>query len=77
MAINLVVFFALFRAMPGHGGSAWVRVYGVVSVFNLFAVSVFWAFMADGFTAEQPRRFSVSSRGGNAGAIGGAGARRS
>lgn len=76
MAINLVVFFALFRAMPGHGGIGLGYVFYVwLSVFNLFAVSVFWAFMADGFRAGQAKRlFGFIAVGGTLGAIGGAAA---
>jgi AAA family ATP:ADP antiporter len=41
-----------------------------VSVFNLFAVAVFWSFMADLFTAEQGKRlFGFIGAGGTAGAL--------
>lgn len=41
-----------------------------VSVFNLFAVAVFWSFMADLFTSEQGRRlFGFIGAGGTAGAL--------
>jgi AAA family ATP:ADP antiporter len=41
-----------------------------VSVFNLFAVAVFWSFMADIFTAEQGKRlFGFIGAGGTAGAL--------
>ena len=41
-----------------------------VSVFNLFAVSVFWSFMADLFTREQGKRlFGFIGAGGTAGAL--------
>jgi ATP:ADP antiporter, AAA family len=41
-----------------------------VSVFNLFAVTVFWSFMADLFTAEQGKRlFGFIGAGGTAGAL--------
>src|SRR6201981_3187372 len=40
-----------------------------VSVFNLFAVAVFWSFMADVFSAEQGKRlFGFIWAGGTAGA---------
>src|ERR1700756_2531100 len=43
-----------------------------VSVFNLFAVAVFWSFMADLFTAEQGKRlFGFIGAGGTAGALAG------
>jgi AAA family ATP:ADP antiporter len=41
-----------------------------VSVFSLFAVAVFWSFMADLFTAEQGKRlFGFIGAGGTAGAL--------
>jgi AAA family ATP:ADP antiporter len=41
-----------------------------VSVFNLFAVAVFWSFMADLFDAEQGKRlFGFIGAGGTAGAL--------
>ena len=50
----------------------WVaRVFFVwVSVFNLFAVAVFWSFMADLFDSEQGKRlFGFIGAGGTAGAL--------
>jgi AAA family ATP:ADP antiporter len=41
-----------------------------VSVFNLFAVAVFWSFMADTFTSEQGKRlFGFIGAGGTAGGL--------
>src|SRR3954449_8988433 len=41
-----------------------------VSVFNLFAVAVFWSFMADLFTSEQGKRlYGFIGAGGTAGAL--------
>src|SRR4051812_41467061 len=41
-----------------------------ISVFNLFAVSVFWSFMADVFSSEQGKRlFGFIAAGGAAGAL--------
>jgi AAA family ATP:ADP antiporter len=41
-----------------------------VSVFNLFAVSVFWSFMADLFRSEQGKRlFGLIGAGGTAGSL--------
>jgi AAA family ATP:ADP antiporter len=41
-----------------------------VSVFNLFAVAVFWSFMADIFTSEQGKRlFGFIGAGGTAGGL--------
>ena len=43
-----------------------------ISVFNLFAVSVFWSFMADLFSSEQGKRlFGFIAAGGSAGALAG------
>jgi len=52
---------------------AVARVFFVwISVFNLFAVSVFWSFMADLFSSEQGKRlFAVIAAGGSAGALAG------
>ena len=72
---NLIVFFVLLRAVP-EGGYVWVgRIFfNWTSVFNLFVVSVFWAFMADIFRSEQSKRlFAFIALGGTAGAILGAG----
>jgi ATP:ADP antiporter, AAA family len=71
--INLLVFFLLFKLLPGHGGTALGYVFFVwLSVFNLFVVSVFWAFMADIFREEQGKRlFGIISVGGSLGAIAG------
>lgn len=69
--VNLLVFYALLR-MPGqHLGIA--RAFFVWnSVFNLFAVSIFWSLLADIFNRGQGRRlFGFVSAGGSAGAIAG------
>jgi AAA family ATP:ADP antiporter len=68
-------FYLLFRFLPGHGGVLLGYAFYVwLSVFNLFAVSVFWAFMADGFREEQGRRlFGFIATGGTLGGILGAG----
>ncbi|MBN2024293.1 MAG: hypothetical protein JW809_16030 [Pirellulales bacterium] len=73
-ALNLLVFFALFHLLPGRGGAALGYVFYVwMSVYNLFVVSVFWAFMADTFDEEQGKRlFGIVSVGGSLGAIAGA-----
>src|SRR6185436_12843930 len=43
-----------------------------ISVFNLFAVSVFWSFMADLFVSDQGKRlFGFIAAGGSAGALAG------
>jgi ATP:ADP antiporter, AAA family len=74
-AANLVLFFFVFRWVP-EGGFVWVgRIFfNWTSVFNLFVVSVFWAFMADIFRSEQGKRlFGFIGVGGTLGAILGSG----
>jgi AAA family ATP:ADP antiporter len=70
---NLGVFWLLFDA--GHGAQAEVlaRAFFVwVSVFNLFAISVFWSFMADLFdTAQAKRLYGFIAAGGTVGALAG------
>ena len=55
--LNLLVFLVLFRISSGTA-NVWVgRAFFIwTSVFNLFVVSVFWAFMVDIFTNEQGKR---------------------
>ena len=66
---NLVLFWLLltFDVAP----VIVARVFFVwVSVFNLFAVAVFWSFMADLFTSEQGKRlFGFIGAGGTAGGL--------
>jgi ATP:ADP antiporter, AAA family len=66
---NLVLFWLLLRL--GVAPVILARVFFVwVSVFNLFAVAVFWSFMADLFTAEQGKRvFGFIGAGGTAGGL--------
>ncbi|HYV23696.1 MAG TPA: MFS transporter [Pyrinomonadaceae bacterium] len=71
---NLLIFFALlfFVSKPNQ---IWIgRAFFVwTSVFNLFVVSVFWAFMVDVFNSDQSKRlFGFISVGGTLGAIVGA-----
>jgi AAA family ATP:ADP antiporter len=68
-AVNLVLFWLL---LTFHFGTAMVaRVFYVwLAVFSLFAVAVFWSFMADIFTADQGKRlFGFIGAGGTAGAL--------
>ena len=66
---NLVLFWILLTfdietAIVARVFFVWV------SVFNLFAVAVFWSFMADLFTSEQGKRlFGFIGAGGTAGAL--------
>lgn len=66
---NLIVFWGLLSL--GIETAMIARVFFVwVSVFNLFAVAVFWSFMADLFTSEQGKRlFGFIGAGGTAGAL--------
>jgi ATP:ADP antiporter, AAA family len=66
---NLALFW-LFLTL-GIATVTVARVFFVwVSVFNLFAVTVFWSFMADLFTSEQGKRlFGFIGAGGTAGAL--------
>jgi ATP:ADP antiporter, AAA family len=66
---NLVLFWLLLTLDVAPVVVA--RVFFVwVSVFNLFAVAVFWSFMADLFSAEQGKRlFGFIAAGGTAGAL--------
>ena len=68
-AVNLAVFWLLLTL--GVAPTTVARVFFVwVSVFNLFAVAVFWSFMADLFTSEQGKRlFGFIGAGGTAGAL--------
>ncbi len=66
---NLALFWLMLAL---HVATVWVaRVFFVwVSVFNLFAIVVFWSFMADIFTSEQGKRlFGFIGAGGTAGAL--------
>jgi len=66
---NIVLFWLLLTFDVGKVQVA--RVFFVwISVFNLFAVSVFWSFMADLFASEQGKRlFGFIAAGGSAGAL--------
>ncbi|MBA2584860.1 MAG: MFS transporter [Chthoniobacterales bacterium] len=66
---NLALFYLLMRTSPLN---IWVgRAFFVwVSVFNLFVVTVFWAFMTDIFNSDQGKRlFGFISVGGTLGGI--------
>ncbi len=71
---NILIFVALFKTVP-ETNLVWVgRVFFVwTSVFNLFVVSVFWAFMVDVFRTDQAKRlFGFIGVGGTLGGIAGA-----
>jgi AAA family ATP:ADP antiporter len=70
---NLLVFFVLIRFAPAEVVTgAWTVFFPWLSVFNLFAVSVFWSFMADLYRLQQGKRlFGFIAVGGSLGAIAG------
>src|SRR5690606_1157107 len=69
-ALNLLAFFTLFELAPeGWQVGIGYAFYIWLSVFNLFAVAVFWGFMADVFSPEQGTRlFGAIGAGGTLGA---------
>ena len=69
--LNIIAFFGLFLYFDASE-SIWIgRIFYVwTSVFNLFVVSIFWAFMADTFSsAEGKRLFGLIAVGGTIGGI--------
>ena len=66
---NIAIFWLLLTFDIENVNVA--RVFFVwISVFNLFAVSVFWSFMADLYASEQGKRlFGFIAAGGSAGAL--------
>ena len=66
---NILVFWLLLTFKVAMNDTA--KVFFVwISVFNLFAVSVFWSFMSDLFASEQGKRlFGFIAAGGSAGAL--------
>ena len=67
--LNIAVFWVMLT--QGIALTITAQVFFVwISVFNLFAVSVFWSFMADLFDSEQGKRlFGFIAAGGSAGAL--------
>ena len=74
-SLNLLLFFFLLRSLPdaSAGRTAFDFVFYIwVSVFNLFALSVFWSFLADIFKSGQGKRlFGRVMMGATLGAIAG------
>jgi len=70
-AAGLAAFYLLLALAPAHVGRTSGQVFYVwFSVFNLFAVMLFWALMADRFSLEQAKRlFGGIAVGGTLGAI--------
>lgn len=73
LSLNLVVFWALLTFLHDPARLAVARFFFVwASVFNMFAVSVFWGFMVDLFRADQGKRlFGMIGAGGTLGGIAG------
>ncbi len=72
--VNLIIFYFLMRHTPPAQQNVWIgRAFFVwLSVFNLFVVTMFWAFMTDLFNSEQAKRlFAFIAVGGQLGAIAG------
>lgn len=72
-AMNLLLFFAAVALTPKEQASSHLAIgyvfYVWLSVFNLFAVSIFWGFMADIFEPGQGKRlFGAIAVGGTLGA---------
>ena len=74
-AANLVLFFVSFNFVEGEARVLLARVFYVwTSLFSLFLVSVFWAYMADVYRSEQAKRlFGFISAGGTLGGVAGSG----
>ncbi len=72
--LNLALFYLAMRFLPSaQQFQVGLAFFVWVSVFNLFVVSVFWAFMSDLFNSEQGKRlFGFISVGGTLGGIVGA-----
>jgi ATP:ADP antiporter, AAA family len=70
-SLNLVLFFLAATLLP-EVAMPWIgRIFFVwVSVFNMFVVSIFWAFMTDVFRSEQGKRlFGFIGIGGTIGGM--------
>src|SRR5258706_725832 len=69
LAVNIIVFWIFLT--QGIELATTAKVFFVwISVFNLFAVSVFWSFMADLYDSEQGKRlFGFIAAGGSGGAL--------
>lgn len=74
-AFNLLLFLLAF-GRASEAQNIWIGrgFYVWISVFNLFVVSIFWAFMVDVFTSKQGKRlFGFIAFGGTLGGIVGSG----
>ncbi len=70
-AVNMLIFLALFLSLEGENRLWPARIFYIwLSVFNLFAVSIFWAFASDIFTTARSKRlFGLIGVGGTAGGV--------
>jgi AAA family ATP:ADP antiporter len=71
LILNLALFYIAMRFL-GDAAQFWVGVsfFVWVSVFNVFVVTLFWAFMTDVFNTDQGKRlFGFISVGGTMGGI--------
>ena len=70
--VDLALFWLGFNAGNTQSPAVAKTFFVWVSVFNLFAVSLFWSFMADLFdTAQAKRLYGFIAAGGTAGALAG------
>lgn len=71
--VQLVAFWGLSLLIEGDAEIWLGRVFYVwISVFNMFVVSVFWAFVSDGFSPRQSKRiYGFVAAGGTLGALAG------
>ncbi len=69
-AMNLLLFWFALRTDGATRGYAANAFFVWVSIFNLFAVSIFWSFQADVFSSAQGKRlFGFIAAGGTLGAV--------
>ena len=67
--VNISLFYYLFKVNL-FTNTLPIVFFIWLSVFNLFAISLFWSFMVDIFTSNQSKRlFGIISAGGSLGAI--------
>ena len=72
---DMLAFFVLMQVLPETSQMTLGRVFYVwISVYNMWTVSLFWAFMADGFGLGRSKRlFGIIAVGGSLGAVMGSG----
>jgi len=71
LILNIVAFWALLTA-GAYAAQTAVVFFVWITVFSVFAVSVFWSFMADLYTSDQAKRlYAVIAAGGALGGFAG------